>query len=76
MLELPRLQLWSVIGPTNISLGATYARAIPWAAIVWPPHFVKVVLVKLADEAGEVAVFEVFREHASRKFFALLRESG
>ena len=58
----------------GVPLGATYARAIPWAAIVWPPHFVKVVLVQLADEAGEVAVFEVFREHTSREFLALSRD--
>lgn len=61
------------LGPRANCRGATYARAIPWAAIVWPPHFVKVVLVQLADEAGEVAVFEVFREHASREFLALFR---
>lgn len=73
MLEFPRLQLRSVTRSTSISLGATYARAIPWAAIVWPPHFMKIVLVQLADEAGEVAVFEVFRQDASREFLALSR---
>lgn len=74
MLEFPRLQLRSVTRSTSISLEATYARAIPWAAIVWPPHFVKIVLVQLADEAGEVAVFEVFRQDASREFLALSRD--
>lgn len=42
-------------------------RAYPWTVgglpciLVVVSHFVEVVFVQLADEAGEVAVFEVFR---------------
>ena len=35
------------------------------------PHFVKVIFVQLADEAGEVAMFEVFREDVFREFLVL-----
>lgn len=41
----------------------------PWSIwrlpilLVIVPHFVKVVLVELSDETGEIAVLEVFREY-------------
>lgn len=39
-------------------------------------HFVKVVLVELADETGKVAVFEVFWEDGFCEFFALSASSS
>ena len=45
-------------------------RRLPCFFIVLA-HFVKIVLVELADETGEVAVFEVFGEDGFGEFFAL-----
>jgi len=41
------------------------------AAFLIVPHFVKVVLVQLSDETGEIAVFEVLGEDILCEFFVL-----
>ena len=39
-------------------------------------HFVEIILVELAHEAGKVAVFEMFGKDGFGKSFILDRESG
>jgi hypothetical protein len=59
--------------PTSVSRDATYSGPIRRLAIffVVVPDFVEIVLVQLADKAGEIAVFEVLREYVFCEFLVL-----
>ena len=77
MFELPSLQR-SVTRRVQIGVDCPYPDAVrrSTAFLVVVSHFVEVVLVQLADETGEVAVLEVFRQDVFGEFLVLRARSA
>ena len=55
--------------PQEFTYTYTVGRVAGFFVVV--PHFVEIVFVELANEAGEIAVLEVFRKYGFCEFFVL-----
>ncbi len=73
MFELPRLyEVLAVMGGEPTREAWPYRCSIRRLPIFFiMPHFVKIILVQLANETREVAMLEVFRQYRLGKLFVL-----